>query len=88
MSSVDTAHALAVGSPTRPAAIRALRQWLIDAGCAGSDDDDALALMGQLTYAMTPVDPKSLHPDTLANQPDVTLLFDPETDAAFLFGPA
>ena len=88
MSSVDTAHALAVGSPTRPAAIRALRQWLIDAGWPGPDDDDALALMGQLTYTMTAVDRESVHPDSLADRPDFTLLFDPETDAAFLFGPA
>ena len=85
---MDNGHALAVGSPTRPAAIRALRQWLIDAGWPGPADDDALARMGQLTYTMTAVDRNTVHPDRLADRPDFTLLFDPETEAAFLFGPA
>jgi hypothetical protein len=43
--------------------------------------------MGQLTYTMTAVDRESVHPDSLADRPDFTLLLDPETEAALLFGP-
>lgn len=86
---MDKGHALGVGSPTRPAAIRALRQWWIDTGWPAPDDDDALALLGQLTYTMTTaVDRDTVHPDSWADRPDFTLLFDPDSDAAFLFGPA
>jgi hypothetical protein len=85
---MDNGHALAAGAPTRPAAIRALRQWWIDTGWPGPANDDDLALMGQLTYTMTAIDPNTVLSDHVLTQPDVTLLFDPDSDAAFLFGPA
>jgi hypothetical protein len=79
---------LAVGSPTRSAAIAALRQWLRDAGWPGPDDDDALARLGQWTYSMTAVALNTFHPDDLADQPDFTVLIATgRDDLVFIFGP-
>lgn len=80
-------HALAPDSPARPAALRALRQWLTDAGAPCPEDDDTLAVFGYLTYTMTVVDREHTSLDSLTDDPDFTLLFDPNTPTRFLFGP-
>lgn len=81
-----TGHALAPDSPARPAALRALRQWLTDAGAPCPEDNDMLAVFGQLTYTMI-VDREDASLDCLTDDPDFTLLLDPDTPTRFLFGP-